>query len=97
MGAYARSISTIWLVMTPLIGVSFVMVLFVRKYSLKRTVVRQGDAKKDEPITDVEKGAVAEGETPTPTAEEDDSTVKRSIEEKERSEEASGSTEKTEA
>ncbi|KII88358.1 hypothetical protein PLICRDRAFT_41528 [Plicaturopsis crispa FD-325 SS-3] len=44
--AYARSLSEIWLALTPIIGAGFIMVLFVRKYTLKRTIVR-GDAKKD--------------------------------------------------
>ncbi|KAG6852749.1 hypothetical protein C0991_009369 [Blastosporella zonata] len=74
MDAYARSISTIWLVLTPIIGASFVMgpslplqralgnsptfiVLFIRVYSLQRTVVRQ-----EEPKTDVEE--VVEGASP---------------------------------
>ncbi|KAG6833709.1 hypothetical protein H0H87_002907 [Tephrocybe sp. NHM501043] len=83
--AYARSISTIWLVMTPIVGASFVMVLFVRKYSLQRTVVRQGESKKDEANSDVEKGIIAENETP-PEAAEDDKKERPSIE-KERPEE----------
>ncbi|EAU88799.2 membrane transporter [Coprinopsis cinerea okayama7 len=41
--AYTRSISTIWIVMTPIIGVAFIMVLFLRKYTLKRTIIRAGD------------------------------------------------------
>ncbi|KAG6833218.1 hypothetical protein H0H93_013341 [Arthromyces matolae] len=74
MDAYTRSISTIWLVLTPILGVSFLMssslslkkalgnsptsiVLFVRVYSLQRTVVHQ-----EEPKTDVEE--VAEGASP---------------------------------
>ncbi|KAG6836786.1 hypothetical protein H0H93_003207 [Arthromyces matolae] len=52
--AYARSISTIWIVMTPLMGVSFILVLFIRSYTLKRTVVRQ-DKKKESAETDLEK------------------------------------------
>ncbi|TFK42411.1 major facilitator superfamily domain-containing protein [Crucibulum laeve] len=55
INAYARSISTIWIVMTPILGVSFIMVLFIRKYTLKRAVIRQEE--KDE-AKDVEKGAV---------------------------------------
>jgi len=38
--AYASSISTIWLVCTPLVFVGFLMVLLVRPYSLKRAVQR---------------------------------------------------------
>ncbi|KAG6851242.1 hypothetical protein H0H93_011678 [Arthromyces matolae] len=55
INAFARSISTIWVVMTPIIGVSFLMTLLVRKYTLKRTVVRQGDARKADANGDVEK------------------------------------------
>jgi MFS family permease len=53
MHAYARSISTIWLVCTPITGAGFIMILFVRRYTLKRTVVRGGDAKNE---NDLEKG-----------------------------------------
>ncbi|KAF9075160.1 MFS amino acid permease [Rhodocollybia butyracea] len=59
--AYAKSISDIWVVCTPIAGVGFLMVLFVRKYSLNRIVVRQ-DAKA--PV-DVEKG-----QTPATEADE---------------------------
>lgn len=41
--AYTRSISTIWIVMTPILGVSFILVLFLKKYTLKRIIVRSGD------------------------------------------------------
>ncbi|KAI0362028.1 MFS amino acid permease [Trametes cingulata] len=40
--AYTRSISTIWLVNTPLMGAGFIMVLFLRGYTLKRTVRTAG-------------------------------------------------------
>ncbi|KAI0336510.1 MFS amino acid permease [Cubamyces sp. BRFM 1775] len=36
--AYTRAISTIWVVNTPLVGVGFIMVLFLRGYTLKRAV-----------------------------------------------------------
>ncbi|KAH0583751.1 hypothetical protein J132_00776 [Termitomyces sp. J132] len=84
INAYARSISTIWLVMTPIVGAGFVMVLFVRKYSLKRTVIRQGDPKKAQPNADLEKGACVQGDATAvnPGTAEDDNSVeeKRSIE-----------------
>ncbi|KAI0788876.1 MFS general substrate transporter [Abortiporus biennis] len=38
--AYTKSISLIWLVDTPIICVSLVLVLFVKKYTLKRKIVR---------------------------------------------------------
>lgn len=43
LNAYTRSISTVWIVMTPIVGAGFIMVLFVRKYTLQRTIVRSGD------------------------------------------------------
>ncbi|TFK42410.1 MFS amino acid permease [Crucibulum laeve] len=73
--AYAKSISTIWEVMTPLVGVSFLMVLFVRKYPLKNTVVRQGESNSAPAATgnttDVEKGTNADAELGT----RDESTI----------------------
>jgi len=58
---YARSISFIWIVMTPIVGVCFILVLGLRKYSLARNIVRQGgkeDADKgSDAAKDVEKGA----------------------------------------
>ncbi|GJJ12691.1 hypothetical protein Clacol_006935 [Clathrus columnatus] len=38
--AYAKSISTIWLVDTPISFVGLVMSLFILKYTLKRTIIR---------------------------------------------------------
>ncbi|KAH7929758.1 MFS general substrate transporter [Leucogyrophana mollusca] len=52
MHAYSQSISTIWLVNTPLSAVGLLLIIFVRGYSLKRTIVRGGEAK----VADVEKG-----------------------------------------
>ncbi|KAI0374828.1 MFS amino acid permease [Pilatotrama ljubarskyi] len=40
--AYTRSIGTIWLVNTPLAGAGFIMVLFLRGYTLKRVVRTAG-------------------------------------------------------
>ncbi|KAF9469176.1 MFS general substrate transporter [Collybia nuda] len=67
--AYARSVSSIWLVMTPILGASFVMVLFVRKYSLKRTVIREEDQGTTKPGVDLEKGAMGEDTKQAPTTE----------------------------
>ncbi|KAJ8463511.1 hypothetical protein ONZ51_g10204 [Trametes cubensis] len=50
--AYTRSISTIWIVNTPVVGAGFIMVLFLRGYSLKR-VVRTANQGQEKP-TDVE-------------------------------------------
>lgn len=44
--AFSQSISTIWIVLTPIIGICFIMVLFIRSYTLHRNVVRAGE--KDE-------------------------------------------------
>ncbi|KAF8500652.1 MFS amino acid permease [Gautieria morchelliformis] len=67
--AYSKSISTVWIVNTPLWGMGFIMVLFLKKYTLKREVIRsgekgtQGDQKLDsgavtlnDATSDVEKG-----------------------------------------
>ncbi|KAJ7581208.1 MFS general substrate transporter [Mycena floridula] len=40
--AYAKSISSIWVVMTPVVGAGFLMVLLVREYTLDRNVTRAG-------------------------------------------------------
>src|SRR5882757_5673202 len=53
MHAYSQSISTIWLVNTPISGFGLLLVLFIRAYSLKRTIVRDGENE----LGDVEKGA----------------------------------------
>ncbi|PCH38195.1 MFS amino acid permease [Wolfiporia cocos MD-104 SS10] len=60
MKAYCQAISTIWIVDTPIIGCGFILVLFLRAYTLKRNVVRGGQQAK----ADVEAGQaeqVAEG------------------------------------
>ncbi|KAF8531468.1 major facilitator superfamily domain-containing protein [Gautieria morchelliformis] len=67
--AYSKSISTIWIVATPLWGVGFIMVLFLKRYTLKREVIHsgkndtQGDQMPDaglvtptDPLSNVEKG-----------------------------------------
>lgn len=38
--AYAQSISAIWVFNTPVVGVGFIMVLFIKAYSLKRTTIQ---------------------------------------------------------
>jgi hypothetical protein len=47
---FTRSISAIWLVCTPILGLGLFLVLFMRKYSLKRTIIREkeGDQKSSE-------------------------------------------------
>lgn len=56
MHAYARSISTIWLVNTPLSTLGLILVVFIRVYSLHRTVIREGA----ENASDPEKGGAVE-------------------------------------
>jgi hypothetical protein len=41
--AYALSIRTIWICLTPLAFLGLILVLFAKKYTLKRNVVRAGD------------------------------------------------------
>ncbi|KAG1891200.1 major facilitator superfamily domain-containing protein [Suillus subluteus] len=53
MQAYSQSISTVWLVNVPLAGFGLFLVLFIRNYTLERTVIRSGEKK----LGDVEKGA----------------------------------------
>ncbi|KAI0831279.1 MFS amino acid permease [Trametes gibbosa] len=53
--AYTRSIATLWIVNTPLTGVGFIMVLFLRAYSLKR-IVRTAGAESAKPADGGEEG-----------------------------------------
>ncbi|KAG1877930.1 MFS general substrate transporter [Suillus subalutaceus] len=53
MQAYSQSISTVWLVNVPLAAFGLFLVLFIRNYTLERTVIRSGEKK----LGDVEKGA----------------------------------------
>lgn len=61
MHAYARSISMIWLVNTPLSALGFVLVVFIRAYSLHRVVIREGaktsDREKGEAVEKASDGA----------------------------------------
>jgi len=56
MHAYTQSISKIWLVNTPISAFGLFLVLFIRGYTLKRTIVRGGEKK----VADVEKVAEQE-------------------------------------
>ncbi|KAH9998106.1 MFS general substrate transporter [Russula compacta] len=40
--AYTQSIAAIWIFNTPIVGIGFLMVLFVRAYSLKRATIQSG-------------------------------------------------------
>ncbi|OBZ75452.1 putative transporter C3H1.06c [Grifola frondosa] len=53
MQAYSKAISTIWLVNTPVVGVGFILVFFLRAYTLKRVVIKAGE----QTHADVESGA----------------------------------------
>ncbi|KAJ3995948.1 MFS general substrate transporter [Lentinula boryana] len=61
--AYAKSISSIWVVCTPIAGVGFLLVLWIRKYTLNRTIVRNekkpADAEKGQTPGDVEEQPAA--------------------------------------
>ncbi|THG97767.1 hypothetical protein EW026_g4297 [Hermanssonia centrifuga] len=58
MHAYTTSISMIWLINTPILGVGLILVLFLRPYTLKRMVIKAERAKEGDP----EAGAVDKGE-----------------------------------
>ncbi|KAK2466780.1 hypothetical protein APHAL10511_001038 [Amanita phalloides] len=63
MQAFCKAISMIWLVMTPIVGASFIMVLIIREYTLKRRTVRQEDeeAGEDEKVSDEDDAKTIEG------------------------------------
>jgi len=80
IAAYCEAISTIWLVNVPLVGLGFILVLFLRNYSLKRVVVKgPAHAEGNATAVDVEKGEVEDvsmdpetgepGGDPEPTGE----------------------------
>lgn len=58
--AYLQSISTIWLVSTPLSAFGLVLVLFIRDYTLKRTIIRSGEKKVGDLETGDEQATVAD-------------------------------------
>lgn len=60
MHAYTKSISMIWLINTPILGVGLILVFFVRGYTLKRVVVKGG--KPGEDPAQNEKAAAAASE-----------------------------------
>ncbi|KAJ7125471.1 MFS amino acid permease, partial [Mycena crocata] len=53
--AYALSISTIWIVVTPILGAGMIMSFFIRRYTLARTIVQNAAKGKGVP-GDAEKG-----------------------------------------
>ncbi|KAJ7109509.1 major facilitator superfamily domain-containing protein [Mycena epipterygia] len=61
--AYARSISMIWLVVTPILCAGLVMSLFIRRYTLARTIVQNAGKGKEAAVGgDLEKGPQVQGE-----------------------------------
>ncbi|KAG2143358.1 MFS general substrate transporter [Suillus cothurnatus] len=56
----STSISTIWLVATPLSAFGLFLILFIRDYTLKRTTVRSGDKKLGDAETGTEQAIVAD-------------------------------------
>lgn len=56
--AYTKSLAAIWVFNTPVVGVGFIMVLFIKAYSLKRMTIQAP------PRADTE-AAVGEGRSPT--------------------------------
>lgn len=70
--AYTQSISAIWVFNTPVVSVGFIMVLFIKVYSLKRNTIQGGtQAKPDEEMAAVGTKAtrVVQGEGVNATAE----------------------------
>ncbi|KAJ7046931.1 MFS general substrate transporter [Mycena alexandri] len=74
--AYTRSIGMIWVVVTPVLALGMVMSLFVRQYTLARTIVQAGKQKKDKAaaVDDVEMGVGEETAEPTPAGSENHAT-----------------------
>ncbi|KAG6330648.1 hypothetical protein ID866_8440 [Astraeus odoratus] len=65
--AYSRSISTIWIMNTPVSGVALILTLFLREYSMVRKIVRGGEASTP---SDAEKGDMS-GVTTDPEKDEE--------------------------
>lgn len=68
--AYTLGVTTIWLSLLPMVGFSFLLVLFLRKYTLKRTIVRggkgsenAGDEKSPEELGNAEAGEKSKDNT----------------------------------
>ncbi|KAN0140986.1 MFS general substrate transporter [Lactarius tabidus] len=57
--AYAQSISAIWAFNAPVVGVGFIMALFIKAYSLKRTTVQGGAPAKSDAAGDTTASAAA--------------------------------------
>lgn len=82
MHAYARSISTVWLVNTPLSALALILIVFIRAYSLHRTtVVREGAEKTNDPEKDegVKQASGEAGSTEVQEAATKDSAMERTL------------------
>ncbi|ETW81546.1 MFS amino acid permease [Heterobasidion irregulare TC 32-1] len=75
--AYTKSLSTIWIVDTPLLFVCCIMVLFLKKYTLQRTVVRS-PKHRESSQTDLEGGTIVETPPNGAQADEKDHTISES-------------------
>ncbi|KZT58572.1 MFS general substrate transporter [Calocera cornea HHB12733] len=62
--AFTRSVSTIWIVCTPIVFAALLLALFMKKYSLKRTLQRGGDPPTGKPVSN----AASPSAPPTPAA-----------------------------
>ncbi|KIO29864.1 hypothetical protein M407DRAFT_20934 [Tulasnella calospora MUT 4182] len=76
IGAYATSLSSIWLICTPLVALAMILSFFVRGYSLKRGIVREqanakpaADAGEATAVHEKDVERAADGGEPTPTKE----------------------------
>jgi len=68
---YSRAISNIWLVMTPILGAGLFLSLFIRKYSMVRTLKREGEPGQPKAVVDDEAahdGAVGQEGEPVSVA-----------------------------
>ncbi|KIJ41235.1 hypothetical protein M422DRAFT_68286 [Sphaerobolus stellatus SS14] len=70
--AYTKSIATIWIVDTPLLFVAFIMILFIRKYTLKRIIVRKAKDDKGGAATPDEEIVAASAAIPVVEGQERD-------------------------
>lgn len=85
--AFTKSISYLWIVSTPLAGVSLIMVCFMRKYTLKRQIAGKSEtaevkAEKAEPKDaedDASEETVVEEATTSLQAENETPNTKREI------------------
>ncbi|KAF7331534.1 Membrane transporter [Mycena kentingensis (nom. inval.)] len=60
--AYTSGVSAIWVLCTPIVGVCFVVVFFMKKYSLKRKIVRTGKDGKAEVVPESQQVTVGDVE-----------------------------------